>query len=167
MKKSFTIFTVLFFAIFAAVFVLKIDCEQAEHPCCECKLSTQLCRAVDMLKKVCTKNPNGKICGLLKNLDTLKTNIDADCIIGIGKKLEKDPEIKQASEKISKKISKKQDIIKRCFVQKDPKSFPKFERLLRNTTLKCGGFSFLWGKKETYQGAAFVAAAKLLEKHGK
>jgi len=165
MKKSFTIFAVFSCVIFLCPFFIHVEYEAQKQTGADSDLSKQLCRAVGMIKKICRKNPKGKISALLKNSNALQTNIDANCIIGIGKRLEKDPEIKQESEKIKEKLEKKQEIIKRCFVDQDPKGFSKFERLLRNTTIKHGGFKLLWGKKETYQGAAFVAAAKLLEEH--
>lgn len=166
MKQSFTVFIILCFSVFAGIFVLKTDCEPAEtHNCSSCKLIQQFGLAVEKIKEVCTKDPQGKINTLLQNGQLLNTNIDTNSIVCIGKHLEKDTEIKQAAEKITKKLNKKMKLIEKCFVNKDPKSFPKFEKLLRNTTLKCGGLSFLWGKRETYQAAAFVAAAKCLECH--
>jgi len=168
MKRSFTIFTILFFTAFFSAVVLKLDCEPAEtEKVCSCKLMGQFNLAIEKIKEICKKNPNGKFCKLLENMDMLNTNIDANGVICIGKQLEKDEEIKEAAKKITEKLNQKPELMNQCFAQKDPSSFPKFEKLLRKTTRNGIGFGFLWGKKDTYLAAAFVAATKCLECHGK
>ena len=130
----------------------------------ETQMMAQFAKAIRKFKATCIKNPKSKIKTLLKDIDNVQTNINANCVISISKQLEKDPEIKKISAKIHQKVNKKPDIIKKCFKQKDLESFPAFEKHLRKSTIKCGGLSLLGSKtRETYEAAAFVTAANYLK----
>jgi len=121
----------------------------------------KFCLGVERMKTIYKKNPNDPLC---KTLDekTLNTNVDVESIIKIGHKLEKNKEVGPRAKKIARKLDKKTEFLKRCFVDGDKESCKKFGRMLRNSALKCGGLSCLWNRA-TWELAAFTAAAQCIE----
>jgi len=75
--------------------------------------------------------------------------------------LEKDNAVGPLAQNITNKLNEKKEVVQSCVFGNDKKSFKQFGKLLRSTTLKCGGMSCLWNKS-VCRAAAFAAAAKCI-----
>ena len=120
--------------------------------------------AVDSIKKICTNNPNHRLCLRLEKSLSLQADIDVSTIVNIANTLEQDKNVNTLSQKIVAQIDK--NLVYKCFVIGDKKSCMQFERHLKYKALRCGGVRCLWGEgKKTCQAAAFTAAVKCLDCH--
>jgi len=155
---SLVCFFVFLFAVHETIHSEPKNKSKTLHP----KIMNKFIDAIEKFKKSCAKNPNGPFCKALQASEDIQTNVETDAIVCIGKCLQKDERVGPLAQKITEKLNQKKDVVQDCFFGNDKKSFKQFEKLLRNTTLKCGGVSCLWNKK-TCQAAAFAAAAQCLE----
>jgi len=167
MKKSLRILITLFIvACFSPVLIDVFYTTKVSIG--ESRMMKEFGKAINKFKKVRAKKPDSKVGILLKDIDKVDAeSVNRRAVSAINKKLKKDPEIKKISAKIRQKTDKKPEVIEKVFAQKDPESFPEFEKLLRKSTIKCGGMKLLGSKRSTYEAAAFVTAANYLEHNSK